>query len=305
MVKDLIIKYVWLVDTIYKAGQITFEEINQKWIDQEMDDKPIAKRTFHKWRNAIEEIFDLNIECKREGNYPYYIENKEDIKRNTLRNWLLKTLSVSNLLMNSQTIKNRILLEEIPSGQEHLSTVMEALKTNTRLRITYHGYGWVESNPFDVDPFCVKLFRQRWDLVARSATSPYKEKGPHIYAFDRILSLQTTGETFEMSKDWDAEAFFEDCFGIITDQSVKVQTVKLKVSAWQANYIRDLKLHETQEEIERNEEYSIFSLRIRPTFDFLQELLWNGERMEVLEPLELRKEIGKKIELMWNKYKQE
>lgn len=38
---DLINKYVWLVDTIYKAGRITYEEINQKWIEQEMDDNPI------------------------------------------------------------------------------------------------------------------------------------------------------------------------------------------------------------------------------------------------------------------------
>ena len=51
---DLINKYVWLVDTIYKAGRITYEEINQKWIEQEMDEKTIPLRTFHKWRIAIE-----------------------------------------------------------------------------------------------------------------------------------------------------------------------------------------------------------------------------------------------------------
>ena len=64
-------------------------------------------------------------------------------------------------------------------------------------------------------------------------------------------------------------------------------------------------LHESQEEIVKNEEYSIFKYYIRPTFDFIQEILWNGEDMEVLEPLWLRKEIAGKIERMWNKYKED
>ena len=107
-----------------------------------------------------------------------------------------------------------------------------------------------------------------------------------------------------MPKEWTAEKFFEDCFGIIADQTVKAQPVKLKVVAGQANYIRDLRLHESQEEIERNEEYSIFTFFLRPSFDFQQELLWNGEDMEVLEPIWLRKEMAGKIKRMWNKYKE-
>ena len=81
--------------------------------------------------------------------------------------------------------------------------------------------------------------------------------------------------------------------------------MKIKVSADQANYIRDLMLHKSQEENVKNEEYSIFKYHLRPTFDFIQELLWNGEDMEVLEPLWLRKEIAGKIKRMWNKYKED
>ena len=108
-----------------------------------------------------------------------------------------------------------------------------------------------------------------------------------------------------MPKDWDAEEYFKGCFGIIADHRMEVQTVKLKVSAGQANYIRDLALHESQKERERNEEHSIFTYRLRPTFDFQQELLWNGEDMEVLEPEWLRKEMAGRIKRMWNKYKED
>lgn len=214
----------------------------------------------------------------------------------------LQYLCVSNALAESQSIKDRILLEYVPSGQEYLQEIIEAMKSNQILNITYHSYWKDEENNFDVEPFCVKLFRQRWYLVARSTYTYYHEQGPRIYCLDRITYLHKKEETFKMPEGWSAEEFFDGCFGIIADNNIPKEYVKLKVSAGQANYLRDLKLHESQEETESNEEYSIFTYYLRPTFDFQQELLWNGEDLEVLAPTWLRKELAGKIKRMWNKY---
>ena len=299
MAKNLINKYVWLVETIYKAGRITYEEINEKWLDQDMDTKPIPIRTFHKWKIAAEEMFNLVIECERKGGYHYYIDNKEEVKRGGLRNWLLNTISVSNLLLDSQSLKDRILLEDVPSGQEVLALILEAMKTNTQLRITYQAYWRDESFTFKVHPYCVKLFKQRWYLIA---FSPNLDR-IRIYALDRIFDIcKLDGEMFTMPKDFYPEDFFYNYYGIIAGTKRKPEKVKLKVSAAQANYLRSLPLHDTQEEIEENEEYSIFSLRICPEYDFYQEILSNGEDIEVLEPKWMREEIADIIHRMWNKY---
>ena len=66
----------------------------------------------------------------------------------------------------------------------------------------------------------------------------------------------------------------------------------------QDNYLRDLPLHESQKEAEQTEEYSIFEFHLRPTFDFLIEILWNGEDVEIIEPLWLRNEMAGKINRM-------
>ena len=297
--KNLINKYVWLVDTIYRARRITFEEINQKWLDQEMDTKPIPIRTFHKWKIAAEDMFNLVIECERKGGYHYYIDNVEEVRRGGLRSWLLKTISVSNLLLDSQSIKDRILLEDVPSGQDDLALILEAMKTNTQLRITYQSYWREESYTFNVHPYCVKLFKQRWYLVA---LSPHLDR-IMIYALDRIFDIaQLDGVTFTMPDDFYPEDFFYNYYGIIAGTNRKPEKVRLKVSASQANYLRSLPLHDTQEETERNEAFSIFTLRICPEFDFYQEILSNGEDVEVLEPKWMREEIGEIIHRMWNKY---
>ena len=304
--QSLITKYVWVIETIYHREKISFKELNELWLRDDISrGVEIPKRTFDNWRYVIWDMFGIDIVNENRGQYRYYIDNVEDISRNGLRSWLYNTFCVSNALANSQSIKDRILLEDIPSGQQYLQPIIEAMKENRVINITYHSYWKDEENTFDVQPFCVKLFRQRWYLVARSTYSYYYDKGPRIYSLDRIHGLQTTNETFQLPEDWDAKEFFDNFFGIIADQRIKPETVKLKVSAGQANYIRDLKMHPSQNEIVRNEEYSIFTYRLRPAFDFMQEILRNGEDMEVLQPQWLRKEIAGIAERICDKYRNE
>ena len=302
--QSLINKYVWVIETIYRRHKISYNDLNELWVkDTDISrGKDLPKRTFDNWRVVIGDMFGIDISNENSGRYRYYIENEEDINENGIRSWLYNAFSVSNALANSQSIKDRILLEYIPSGQEYLHPIISAMKENRVLNITYHSY-WkdVESN-FDVQPYCVKLFRQRWYMVAKST---YYDEGPRIYSLDRIRELNTKDETFVMPKDWNAEEYFNGCFGIIADQSVEKQMVKLKATAIQAKYIRDLKIHESQKEIERNEEYSIFTFNIRPQFDFQQEILKNGEEVEVLEPQWLREEIAGKIKRMSDSYKED
>lgn len=300
MAKNLINKYVWLVETIYKAKRITFEELNEKWLENDLSEGvELALRTFHKWRIAVEEMFGLVIECERRGGYHYHIANADELKSDCVRNWLMSTLSVSNLLIDNQHMKDRILLEDIPSGHEFLTDIIEAMKGGYSLNMTYQSYWREKSNTFVVEPYCVKLFRQRWYMVARS---PYLDRSL-VYSLDRILELETDKKKrFKLPRTFDASVYFDGCFGVIAGDGTNVENVKLKVSVGQANYLRSLPLHHSQQEILQTEEYSIFELRIRPTFDFYQEILRNGEDVEILEPEWLRKEIAGIIEKMWNKY---
>ena len=300
--QNTISKYVWVIKTIHRHKKIPFRELNELWLRDEISmGEQLAKRTFDNWRYAIWDIFGLNIVNEQKGRYRYYIENEEDITDNGLTSWLYSTMSVANTLSCSRSIKERILLENIPSGQEFLQPIIEAMKENRLLNITYKSYWSDEKCSFDVKPYCVKLFKQRWYLVAQITHPLYDAKPPMIYSLDRILNLEIKQVTFEMPKDWNSQEFFEGCFGIC--RSLDVEVVKLKVSAQQANYTRDLKLHDTQEEIERNGNYSIFTYCIRPEFDFQQELLRHGEDIEVLEPQWLREEIAGKVQRMNSVYK--
>lgn len=275
-------KLVWIVETIYKAHKITFEDLNRKWMDNVdlSGGEEMLKRTFHKWKWNIFDTFGLVIECEKAAPYRYYIENVDDMKRGSIENWLLSTYSVSNSLIESKSIKDRILLEDIPSGREYLEPIIDAMKKNRFIHITHYNYWREDTREHYLMPLCVKLFRQRWYLVGRTWPSGKDT----LYSLDRIRDFRLSSHTFEFPEDFSPQEYFDGCFGIIPDKKCKVEDVLLKVNVGQANYMRDLPMMENQLEVERNDEYSIFKLRVRPTFDFQQELLWNREELEVLEP---------------------
>ena len=299
MSQNLLNKYVWLVDTIYRHKFISFERINELWLENDMSEGlEIPKRTFHTWIHEVEEMFGLVIMCERKGGYNYYIENAEEIRQGGLRNWLLNTISTGNLLMENRQLKDRILLEEVPSVKDHLSPILDAMKADKTLLITYQSYWREESNTFELEPYCVKLFKQRWYLVGRS---PYYNQ-IRVYALDRIQGLETLEKKFKMPKKFNPKAFFEDYYGIIANENAQVETVRLKVSANQSNYLRSLPLHPSQKEVEKGEEYSIFELRLCPEFDFQQEILAQTPEIEVLSPEWLREEIAEKVTALWGKY---
>ncbi|TGY02073.1 MULTISPECIES: WYL domain-containing protein [Bacteroides] len=296
-------KLVWIVETIYKARKISFEDLNHRWIENVdlSGGEEMQKRTFHKWKWNIFDTFGLSIECEKSAPYRYYIENVDDMRRGSIENWLLSTYSVSNSLMESKSIKDRILLEDVPSGREYLEPILEAMKKNHFLHITYYNYWREDTREHYVIPLCVKLFRQRWYMIGRR----WPSGSDLVYCLDRIRDFRLSSHIFEYPTNFSPRKYFEGCIGVITGDGCDIQKVKLKVSSSQANYFRDLPLHDSQEETEQTEDYSIFEYQLRPTFDFQQEILRNGEDVEVIEPIWLRKEIAGKIKRMWNKYNKE
>lgn len=303
---SLMRKYVWLIDTVYRAKRISFKEINERW-RRDIDfsrGEDMSIRTFNRWVNNIGDLFGVYIENERCAGYRYYIKNLQDITEGGLQSWLFNTFTVSNALTGCMGIKDRIQLEYVPSGELYLQPIIDAMKENRVLNITYKSYWKDHEKNYDVQPLCLKLFRQRWYVIVRKNAAG-EDAMIWICGLDRILSLQKKEETFTMPKDWDVEDYFDGFIGVIRDEDYDKEKVKIKVNADQANYLRDLKIHRSQQEEECNSEYSIFTYYLRPTFDFQQELLWNADKVEVLSPQWLRDEMAGHIQRMSNLYKQD
>ncbi|MBR5744422.1 MAG: WYL domain-containing protein [Muribaculaceae bacterium] len=295
----LLRKYFWLIDTIYNAVEIPFKDINAKWQRTDMSDgKPLPLRTFHAWCESIQEAFSVNIENRKRGRYGYYIENAEELK-NGPKSWLLSTISTGNMLLENADMRHRILTEDIPSSQIHLSDFINAMRNGYTVEVDYWNFHLDIKRTFDICPYGLKLFRQRWYVLGKFVD--YDQM--IILSLDRIQSLKINNErTFDFPADFSVEEYFSEYYGIIRDEGMPFATIRLKVKEQQAKYIRTLPLHHSQVEESKNDEYSIYSLRLRPTFDFKKEILSMGDLVEVLEPQWFRAEVAEDLNIALKQY---
>lgn len=286
--------YIWLTETIYTAGHITRQEIDAKWARNTTlnhhNETHIPERTFHNWKNAIQEMFQIVIACDRSQGRAYYIENKDDLKHDDVRTWMLNTFAVNTLISDSQVLKRQILFEKIPSGQRFLAPIIEAMRDKVVLKMTYQSFSKSHPSTFTVKPYCVKVYRQRWYMLGKSEVSELR-----MYSLDRIVALEATGKHYRLPKNFDAETYFSSLVGV-SDVNRKPEFVTIRVNSEQAPYIRSLPIHDSQQETERNEEYSVFKYFVVPNYEFMQELRAHGSALQVLEPKKLADKMKKESE---------
>jgi len=204
---------------------------------------------------------------------------------------------MNNLLNESRDMRDRILIEGVPSSQRWLTAIVNAMRDNKTIAMTYQSFNRTEPTSFEAHPWCLKLFKQRWYLLARSEA--YKE--PRIYALDRIRAVSETQNALKISKKFKADEFFSHYFGIVVDDC-QPETIQLKVEASQVKYYQSLPLHSSQREVESNDKYTVFEYRLVPTFDFEQEVLSKGAGVEVLAPESFRNLIHDDIKAMLEHY---
>ena len=299
MAKNYFERYIWLIDTINRHGHISFKRISDLWEYCPLNDRrgePLSNRSFFNHLESIYDTFGIEIKCDR--SLGYYIANSDDLEGDSIRQWLLESLSMNNLLNETKDMRDRILFEKIPSSQRWLSTIVNAMKDGKAVELTYQSYNRTEPNTFEAHPYCLKLFRQRWYMLAKSEY--YDE--PRIYALDRIHDVKESKAALKLPKKFKAGEFFSDYFGIIVGTNCKPETVEIKVIAKQVKYFESLPLHESQTKVEETPDYTVFRYRIVPTFDFKQELLSQGPSVEVLTPDWFRDEIANDIAQMMQKY---
>ena len=291
-------EYIWLVNTICKAGDdgITFAEINEKWLETELSEGvELARSTFNRHKDAIEDIFGLIIDCNRLNGYRYFISNEEVLGEDSIQNWMLNTLTVNNIIGEALTLQDRILLQPAPVEGDYLKMVIEAMKKNVKLAVDYRKYGDDEPRHLTFEPYCIKLFKQRWYILGhfhRNAIADRPEVDYFgVFSFDRILNMSLTDDKFQMDPSFNAQAYFEECFGVLVNDDTVAQRIVIRVFGDERFYVRDLPIHKSQREIGQGEDYTDFELFMRPTIDLSTHFVSRSFLIKVLEPQWLADEI--------------
>lgn len=299
MASNVIKRYVWLVNTLLQRKSLTFKEICDLWDRSSLTDgKALAVRTFHQHREAIAELFGVEIVCDT-NNYKYSIAQPEELKNNSAQQWLFNSFAISNTIEAGRNMKDRILFEEIPSGAEFAQTVVDAMQQNRVLFVDYKPF---QGEKFELylQPYAMRVYNQRWYVVGR-----FKESGSiRNIALDRILRMEITDEEFSLPEDFDASDYYAHTVGIFVNEALKPQRVVLRTYGVSTEYMRSVPLHHSQREIATNgNESSDFEYHLNLTPELTSKLLSKGDWVEVLEPKGLREKVKEQAQAIAELYR--
>lgn len=273
--------YFWLIDTI-ASGRLTREDINRRWARCRYNDNhecEFPQRKFHRYKEEIQEIFDVEILCARNrGNY-YYINNRDDISGGFTRKWLLNAMAVHSMMDQAQGMNDSILYEDIPEGTQYLSLIVDAIRQRQHLQLTYHSFNRQEQYDLQLAPYCLKVFKQRWYVAGCPSTHPNEVR---IYALDRVQEMRPTDKPFDYPADFNAKQFFAPYYGVF--RNAEPAKVLIEANDKSTQFLRLLPLHESQQEVRRLGDKTYFQFHIAPTFDFIQELRTHGTDIRVMAP---------------------
>ena len=288
MVQELIDKYIFLVQSFVTAGEtgLSWPQVQRKWEDRYGEDYP--RRSFINHRKGVEEVFGIVIGCDRRDNRYRINDAESSVDRREAVRYLIDTFTVNSLLtLGKERLSGRVSVEEIPSGHQYLTPLIQAMLEGSELRISYRKYLSEAAQERLIRPYAVKEFEKRWYVVAWS--DPPGDL--RVYALDRVTSMELTGGHFTMPEGFHVDKLFANSYGIYLPEGEKPVLVRLRASLREAAYLQDLPLHPSQVLESRTEEACIFALYLIPNPNLVMDLCKRGDRLEVLEPASLREAV--------------
>ena len=227
------------------------------------------------------------------------MQNPEVLKSDKPKEWLLNQYNIPKDFLVDYKMRDRILLEKMAKGHEWTGEIIRAMRDNKELEIDYQKFE-EPLQTFHVQPYALKAYNRRWYLLGY-----VKEKESiRTLGLDRMNDVHATKTHFKMPYKFDAQKYYANTVGVYVNDENPVTEVKIRAYGKQAEYIRSSPLHKSQSEgRSKYGEFAEFTYRVSITPELISHLLAMGDRVEVLEPVELREEMKERITSMFNLYK--
>ena len=294
-------KCLYLINLLERKGAMTLKEINECYQYSSIyEGDDILPRTFLRYKDFIEVNFPCYIEYNaRTGKYELHRHKALYGEDDSLFDYLLSAYHIEGMTELALKHREKIVLTDAPTGVENVQIILEAIDKKRGIECDYYSFNKKSIKQQKLIPYFLRTWENRWYLVAEPDNHHH---GQSVFALERMDNIRLTEEKMLPSKNITAEEYFEGCFGVNHSDDQEPDRILIKVYSTQVEYIKALPLHESQKEIEATDEWSIFEYRLVPCYNFYQQLLWHREKLEVLEPQNVRDEIKNSIKKMLEHY---
>lgn len=176
-------------------------------------------------------------------------------------------------------------------ASETLKIVREALLYQYSLSLDYKTGGNGMETKYSIDPYTLVSYKGGLYLLGFA----HNRQALRTFAVERISGVEMSRERFEIPEGFNPAEHFKSAFGIVEEKAIPV---RIKFSPRVAHAVQDRIWHPSQQ-VEKNGDGSIvMAFEAGGLMEIVSWVLSYGDYAEVLEPLELREELEKKIKSM-------
>lgn len=262
-----------------RRSPLGFKEL-QDYLQLQMEisgeDLYCSQRTFQRDIQKIDALFGIEIKYNPSTKkYEITYDGQEEHNER-----LMEAYDVYNALNVSDGLSQHVIVEKRKSlGTENLHGLLHAIRNNFSISFMYEKFSDGDLRQRTVNPVAIKESQNRWYLLAEDQG----DKVVKSFGLDRISELEISNRKFE-SVAYDAEKEYRHSFGVINGVDVDPQKIVLSFTPKEGKYIQSLPLHQSQKEVLKNEKEWRYEYFLRPTHDFIMEVLRYGADVKVLEP---------------------
>ena len=279
---------------------MSLKEINNHYQYSSIYDGEIIPRTFARYKDYIAETFPCYIDYNQSTNQYFLKRYHQYGQDESLYNYLLSAYHIEGMSELAVKHRDKVKLLDAPTGVENVQIILEAIDKQKGIECVYYSFDRATKKQQLLIPYFLKTWEQRWYLAAEPDNHHH---GISIFALERMDNIRLTEKKMLPSNDVTAVEYWEGSFGVNHSDNQVPEQIVIKAYGAQAEYIRALPIHESQKELERTDEYTIFEYHIVPCFNLFQQLLWHREKLEIIEPIKMREEMKKIVQNIISLYK--
>ena len=247
----------------------------------------------------IEDQFGIEIINELKGDKRYYIKEQSENKEHTRR--ILEAYDMIHIVKSAQQHNRYIYFEaRQPKGLDHFNTLLYACSHKKILSFRHFKYKDEERTNRTVHPIALKEAGGRWYRAAVDT----KDLQLKTFGLDRMEELDISKTSFKEKYNIDMKEVFLHAFGVINEEKLKAEHIRLQMSHEQGQYLINFPLHYSQVVVEEYKNGDVvLGLHLKITYDLVMELLSYGEGIKVLAPKGLADKLVKKGKKMIEQYK--
>lgn len=179
---------------------------------------------------------------------------------------------------------------------EQLRVLQDALIYQYRVTIGYRATGKKRASSYKVDPYTLIFHRGGLYLLGYA----HNRRALRTFAVERIASVRTDRERFELPADYRPREQLRQAFGIVEEKALPI---RVRFSPAVAHAVKDRVWHPSQRIGEEENGGIVISFEAGGAMEILSWVLSYGSHAEILEPSELRAEMERITAEMREKYR--